>query len=91
MWGEEGGEVEDELQAEAWETRWVTRKVIAWIVNAFPRHLLCAWELFDSEKKFSYSISVYLLSTYSCISSRTTVGNAFSVINTYNLLSHSFP
>ena len=45
VWGEEGGEVEDELQAEAWETRWVTRKVIAWMVNAFPRHLLRAWEL----------------------------------------------
>ena len=33
VWGEEGGEVEDELQAEAWETRWVTRKVIAWMVT----------------------------------------------------------
>lgn len=44
VWGEEKGEAKDELQVQAWETRGVTRKVIAWIENAFLLRLLYAWE-----------------------------------------------
>lgn len=44
MCGVRKREVKDKLQFQAWETRWVTRKVFAWMVNAFLLSSLYAWE-----------------------------------------------